>query len=910
MSFDYKKILPHFVAVLVFYFIVATYFSPYFSGYELKQDDVSRWRGMAKEIHDHRYSENEDPKWTNSMFGGMPAYQITNEDNSNKLKWIHKISSFNMKNGFGNILVAFLGFYILLILVGVNPWLSIGGGIAFGLSTYNIIILVAGHNTKLAAIGWLPAVLGAILFIYKTEKRELLGLLILSLFMGLEVNSNHVQITYYLGGLVGIIIIHRLIESILQSKISVFIRKTALVVLAVLIGIMCNFGLLYNTYKYSKQTIRGKSELIAQKDKEKELEAKKKKGRNGLDFEYITNWSLGKEETISVFLANVKGGASNEILASLDGVKEDRNIRELKGAVTNYYRNNSSQVNNGGYIKSYWGDQPFTSGPIYMGITVFLLFLIGLVLDKGYLRWIAISATVIFVLLAWGKNFEGFNRWVVDYLPLYNKFRAVSMTMVIVQVLLPLIGFWGLHLLIKKRDELKLSKILYPVGALILVLLIFLLNPESFLTFTSKSEASILNSSNPNRDYVSVMDLVQEYRIDFFKDEVKRALMYVFLIGGTLFSFIKLKFNSKILIALIIGFVLSDLWTANINYQNNSKNRKTRKYKHWSKNRNKNVPYLADKADISIADQEFDFHLEFKEKYIHAESVLKDYKESEGKKKGLKPHEKQELRFKVIRDNTHYRVLKLGNPFNDASVSYFHKSVGGYHAAKLMRYQELIENAIHSEMSVIQRSFSAQDINVIQRSMMNTPVLNMLNTKYIIYNKDAPPIRNDYSNGSAWAVKELIFVDNPNEEIERVGNINSKTQALVDKRFKAQFKRNLKFGDFPSEIKLQSVKSNELNYAFESKGNQLMIFSDIYYEDGWNAYIDGNIVDHFRANYVLRGLYVPAGKHKIDFKFEPKSVSIGMMINSIFSLIILLGLAYLGFKEIKNYRSKKILEAT
>ncbi len=907
MSFDYKKIFPHFVAVLIFYFVVATYFSPYFSGYGLKQDDVIRWKGMAKEIQDHRYSENEDPKWTNSMFGGMPAYQITNEDNSNKLKWIHKISSFNMKNGFGNLLVAFLGFYILLILVGVNPWLSIGGGIAFGLSTYNIIILVAGHNTKLAAIGWMPAVLGATLFIYKTEKRELLGLLLLALFMGLEVNSNHVQITYYLGGLVGIVLIHRLIEAIIQSKISVFIRKTGLVVLAVLIGIMCNFGLLYNTFKYSKQTIRGKSELIAQKDKEKELEAKKNKGRNGLDFEYITNWSLGREETISVFLANVKGGASNEILASLDGTKEDKDIRELRSAVTDYYRKNSSQVNNGGYIKSYWGDQPFTSGPIYMGITVFLLFLIGLVLDKGYLRWTAISATVLFVLLAWGKNLEGFNRWVIDYIPMYNKFRAVSMTMVMVQLLMPLIGFWGLHLLIKKRDELKLSKIVYPTVALLFVLLVFFLNPESFLTFTSQSEASMLNVSNANSDYVAVMDIVQEYRVEFFKDEVKRALMYVFLVGGTIFAFIKLKFNTKILVVLIIGFVLSDLWTANIKYQNNSKDRKTRKYKHWDKNKNKDVPYLAEKADILIAEQEFGLHSEFNEKYVAAQNILKEYKESEGKKKGLKLFEKQELKFKVIRDNTHYRVLKLGNPFNDASVSYFHKSVGGYHAAKLMRYQELIENSIHSEMSSIQNSFRAQDINLIERSMMNTPVLNMLNTKYIIFNKEAPPIINNYANGSAWAVKDLIFVENPNEEIERVGKINSKTQALVDKRFKGQFATNLVFGDFPSSIKLKSIKSNELNYAFESKGNQLIIFSDIYYEDGWNAYIDNQPVDHFRANYVLRGLYVPAGKHKIVFKFEPKSVAIGMIINTIFSLVILVGLAYLAFKEFRDFKAKKVV---
>ncbi|MFL2582541.1 MAG: hypothetical protein ACJ0QJ_05225 [Flavobacteriales bacterium] len=551
MSFDYKKIIPHLVAIGVFTLIVFTYFKPYFEGYVLHQGDVKHWKGMAKEVQDHRYSENEDPKWTNSMFGGMPAYQITNEDNSNKLKWIHKISSFNMKSGFGNMLVAFLGFYILLVMLGVNPWLSIAGGIAFGLSTYNIIILSAGHNTKLGAIGWMPAVLGAVLFIYKTEKKELLGLLLLALFMGLELNSNHVQITYYLGGLVGIVIVHRLIESILKSQLGAFSRKTGIVVIGMLIGVMCNFGLLYNTYKYSKQTIRGKSELIFQKDKEKEAEAKKSKGRNGLDFDYITNWSLGIEETASVFIANVKGGASNEFLRSLEGVKDSKEIRKLKASVSKYYQQNSSEINNGGYIKSYWGDQPFTSGPIYMGVTVFLLFILGLVIDKGYLRWTAIAATIIFIMLAWGKNFEGFNRWVVANLPMYNKFRAVSMTMVAVQLLLPLIGFWGLHLLIKKRDEINIKTVIIPVASVAGLLVLFFIAPESWFSFTSAAEASKMDAASGNSGFLDVMDLVQDYRVDFFKAEVQRALMYVVLIGAVVIGFVKVKFDAKILMAAI-----------------------------------------------------------------------------------------------------------------------------------------------------------------------------------------------------------------------------------------------------------------------------------------------------------------------------------------------------------------------
>lgn len=910
MSFDYKKLVPHIVAVGIFILIIFSYFKPYFEGYVLHQSDVIHWKGMAKEVQDHRYSENEDPKWTNSMFGGMPAYQITNEDYSNKLKWIYKISSFNMKNGFGNLLVAFLGFYILLIMLGVNPWLSIAGGIAFGLSTYNIIILSAGHNTKLGAIGWMPAVLGAVLFIYKSEKKEVLGLFLLALFMGLELNSNHVQITYYLGGLVGILIVHRLIESILKSQIVNFSRKTGIVVLGMLIGVMCNFGLLYNTYKYSKQTIRGKSELISQKDKGKEAEAKKSKGRSGLDFDYITNWSLGVEETASVFIANVKGGASNELLRSLEGVKETKDIRKLKKEVSIYYQKNGSVVNTGGYIKSYWGDQPFTSGPIYMGVTVFLLFVLGLVLDKGYLRWTAIAATILFIMLSWGKNFEGFNRWVVANLPMYSKFRAVSMTMVVVQLLLPLIGFWGLHLLIKRRDEIDSKTVIIPVVSVVVLLALFFLIPEFWFTFISAAEASNLDLSltQPDSGYAQVMDFVQDYRVDFFKGEVKRALIYTILIGGIIIGFIKVKFDSKILIAAVGALVLADLWTADLEFQNNDKEKSSKRYKKWIKQKKNTIPYEASKADLAIVNNEFGLNPVLKDKYVDAENTFKDWKKSNGKKTGLKGHEKEELKFKVLRDNKHYRVFKLDNPFNDASVSYFHKSVGGYHAAKLMRYQELIENSIHSEMGVIQSSFSSRDIDVIQQSMMNTPVLNMLNTKYVVYNSDAPPLINKHANGFAWPVKKLIFVDNPSQELEKVGDIDSKTQVLVDKRFKDQLENVSNIGSTPCIINLLGVKSNELNYNFKSDGNQLIVFSDIYYEDGWNAYIDEKLVKHFRANYVLRGLYVPSGNHKITFKFEPQSVEVGEVVNTIFSLIVILGLAFLIFKELKNGPSSELVD--
>ena len=904
MNFDFKKLIPYVAAFVIFYGVIAVYFSPFFDGYTLPQSDVQHWEGMAKEVKDHRYSESEDPKWTNSMFGGMPAYQITNQDTSNKLNWVNKIFQVKLKGGMWNLLVAFCGFYILLVLMGVNPWLSIVGGLAFGLSTYNIIILVAGHNTKLGAIGWMPAVLGAVIFIYRNDKKEILGLFLLALFMGLELLANHVQITYYLGGLVGIVIIQRLIEAAINSQWAAFLRKTGIVLIAMLIGVMCNFGMLFNTYKYAKTTIRGKSELIAQVDKDKEKVAKETKGRDGLDWDYITRWSLGTEEIASVFLANVKGGASGALISSIEDMKGNRRLKDA--VIKNYQSGDRSKL-----VKSYWGDQPFTSGPVYMGITVFLLFIVGLVVDKkGYFRWTAIAGVIIFTMLALGRNFESFNRWMLDVLPMYNKFRAPSMTMVIVQLLLPLVGVWGIHQLIKRKDTVSKKWLYGSISSLASLLLLFLIKPEMWFTFFSGAEEAMINQPKQDPAYVSLMDLVKDYRIDLFKDEVKRALFYVVLLGGTIIAFIKMKFDPKILIIAVGAFVVTDLWTADTQIQNNEKvSEKSKDYKHWKKKKKKKGPYKASKSDKIIAQQEFRLNPSYNTKYLEATNKLKNYKKEEGLKTGLKDYEKDELKFKVIKDNSHYRVLKMGDPFNDAGVSYFHKSIGGYHAAKLMRYQELIENVISKEMGRIQMSFGTQDFNMIQNSMANTPVLNMLNMKYVIYNPEAQPLLNGYANGAVWPIKDIVFVKNPNEEIEKVGVINTKTQALVDKRFKEQLASATNFGKDTAIVQLLGVKSNELNYNFQSQGDQVLIFSDIYYADGWNAYIDDKPVDHFRANYVLRGLQVPAGKHSITFKFEPSSVSIGMLINTIFSLLVLAGLGFFGYKEFKKNASEEIVDA-
>ncbi len=901
MNFDYKKLLPYVSAIVIFYVIVVTYFSPAFNGYKLPQGDVAHWEGMSKEIVDHRYSEGNDPKWTNSMFSGMPAYQITNIDNSNKVKWIHEVFGIGMDRGYANLLVAFCGFYILMVLIGINPWLSIVGGIAFGLSTYNIIILSAGHNTKLAAIGWMPAVFGAVIFIFKNDKKEMLGLFLLALFMALELYSNHVQITYYLGGLIGIFMLQRFIESVIKKQIAPFFRKTSIIVAAMLIGVMCNFGSLYNTYSYAKHTIRGKSELVKESAKETD-ETAAASSRNGLEFDYITQWSLGIEETASIFIANVKGGASGGMISDMESFQKNKKLKNA--IIKNYQSADRSKM-----VNSYWGNQPFTSGPVYMGITVFILFVVGMVLDKGYFRWTVLAAFVIYILLAWGRNFEDFNAWVIENIPMYNKFRAVSMTMVIVQLILPLMAVWGVNLLIKKKEGINLKLIIGSISSVVTLLLLFLINPEMWFTFFSRSELAIMNLPNPDMEYVSLMDMVKEYRIDLFKDEVQRALLYAVLVGGSIVAFVKYKFDSKLLIGVLGVLVATDLWTQDQDYLSNEKDPQTKEYKHWQKIKKNENKHEASTADLLIADMEFAINAGFKQKYVEAENKLKDFKKSEGLRTGLKDYEKEELKFKVLRENTHYRVLQLGNPFNNSSVSYFHKSIGGYHAAKLMRYQELIENCITPEMGRIQSSFASQDLNVIQNSIKNAQVLNMLNMKYLIYNPQGRPIDNPFANGFAWPIKEVLLVENPNEEIEKVGKINTKNQAVVDVRYKRLVGNLNDFGKDTAIINLESVKSNELKYQFQSAANQIMIFSDVYYEDGWNAYIDGEEVPHFRANYVLRGLRVPAGKHEIVFKFEPSSVSIGMTINTIFSVIVLLGVAFFLFKEFKSANSEEIVDA-
>lgn len=776
--------------------------------------------------------------------------------------------------------------------MGVSPWLSIIGGVAFGLSTYNILILQAGHNTKLDAIGWMPAVLGAVLYIYRKDAKIILGGFLLALFMGLELMSNHVQITYYLGGFVGLVLLQQLTESIINSNFKVYLRKTTVILLAVSLGVLSNFGKLYSTYQYSKQTIRGESELIQQADKEKEAEAIKSKGRNGLDFDYITRWSLGKEETVSVFIPNIKGGASGYMISQVEEIKGNK---QLKNAIIDNYRSGDQSK----LMKTYWGDQPFTSGPVYMGITIFLLFIIGLFVDKGYFRWTAVVTCIIYVMLAWGKNLEGFNRWVIEILPMYNKFRAVSMTMVIVQLLLPIVGLWGIHIIITRREKIQIKKVLIPVVALLGLLLLFLSIPETFFNFYSQTENILIDQSNPSSQYIVDMELLKDYRVDLFKDDVKRGLLLVFLLSAIVLGYLKYKFNSKLLISSIGLLVLFDLWTVNLNYQNNDKDSQTKKYKHWQKEKKNESSIKITEADKFIINYEFSTNANYKERYIDAENTLKSYKKNQDQKTRLKPFEKNELKCKVIRDNSHHRVLKLGDPFNDSKVSYFHKSIGGYHAAKLMRYQELIENVLVKEMGIIQSSFNSKSLDVIKESIKEAQALNMLNMKYLIYNPDGQPIINENANGFAWAVKKVVFVENPNEEIQKLKDINTKLEAVVDKRFSKEVGEVNDLGKSDASIQLQNVKSNELKYVFDSKTDQIVIFSDIYYSDGWNAYIDDKKVPYFRANYVLRGLRVPSGKHNIKFKFEPNSVYIGMVINSTFSLFILVGLIFFLVKELK-----------
>lgn len=816
----FQKSLPYITAVIIFILISFIFLNPVLEGKKMKQSDITIFKGMSKELVDYREQTGEEALWTNGMFGGMPAYQISTKYPNNWIKKVDKVIKLGLPHPVNLLFLYFLGFFILLIILKIDPWLAIIGSFAFAFSSYFIIIFEAGHNSKAHAIAYMAPLIGSIILTYRGK--YLLGGALTALFAALEISANHLQITYYLLIFIVIMGFFILFDHLKRKAMPHFGKATAVLIIAALLAILPNLTNLWVTSEYSSQSMRGKSELL------KEGVAQ----TGGLDKGYATQWSYGIGESWSLLFPNAKGGGSGALAANKKAMEEvDPQMRQA------FAQNR---------ISSYWGDQPITAGPTYAGAIMVFLFILGLFYVKGWLKWALLAGTIISITLAWGKNFMPLTSFFLDYFPLYNKFRAVSMILILAEFTIPVLGILAIWEIIKNPEIIKEKhrEFFIAFGLTGGLLLMFYILPSVFFNFLSQMEEQQLGSNPQYADFIFNMEAA---RISIFKADAIRSFIYITLMAGLLYAFSLKKFNKNILLVVFAVLLLADMFTINKRYVNEDSFDKRKRIE------NPYTPSVADKA--ILADKSLD-----------------------------------------------YRVLNLGGTFQDGRTSYYHKSIGGYHSAKLGRYQDLIDFRLSEEISdlieTLQNSGGFEAVND-KLKVLNT--INMLNTKFIIYNPQAPPIMNPYANGNAWFVEGTKWVENANVELDELTFTDLKTTALVDVRFKENLE-GFKPSTFAGNtIKLVDYQPNHLIYETNCTSEQLAIFSEIYYNKGWEAYIDGEWTPHFRANYTLRALRVPAGKHKIEFKFLPKSYYTGEKIALFGSILILLVFfSIIGF-EIKKY---------
>jgi hypothetical protein len=787
-----KKLSPHLIVLLLFVGISFAYFSPLLEGKKLEMHDIKVYKAASKEVVDFREATGDEALWTNSMFSGMPAYQISTRSNGNLVQYIAKALSLGIPRPASLLFLYLLGFYILLLSLKVDYRLSVVGAIAFAFSSYFFIIIQAGHMTKAHAIAYVPMVVAAVLYTYRGKM--LLGGVLTALAVALEIYANHLQITYYLALMLLIIGFVQFFKDLKANNLVDFAKRTGILLIAALLASGTAFTNLAITMEYGEDSTRGKSELTTNLDNK----------TTGLDKDYATDWSYGVAETFTLLIPNFHGGASQGVLTT-----DSETYKAIKRAP------NAKQLIK--QLPLYWGDQPFVSGPTYAGAIIVFLFVLGLFFVKSEMRTWLVMATIMSIILAWGKNFMGLTELFLDYFPGYNKFRAVSMILVIAEFTIPLLGFVALNKFLssdklenEKKKTLKLT--FFIVGGLALL---FALMPSLFFDFVGGQDANLQKNGWP-------IDALQSDRAALLSADAWRSFIFISLTFGILWLFIKDQLKSKYVI-LILGFlVLLDMWSVNKRYLNDD---------NFSRKRKVEVPYQATAANIQI---------------------LAD----------------KDPNFRVFNQSV--------STFNDASTSYFHKSIGGYHGAKLKRYQELIENHI---------------------SQGNMAVLNMLNTKYFISPKSQAQ-QNPEAMGNAWFVNEISIVPNADAEIAALNKFNPASTAIVDTRFSEQIIDGL--DNLASNIVLTEYKPNYLRYSSNAIKDGIVIFSEIYYDKGWNAYVDGELKPHFRANYVLRGMQIPAGNHVVEFKFEPSTYKTGETVSLASSVILLLLLAFVSFKELKS----------
>ena len=799
-----KKFLPDLIAILAFIVISFIYFFPAITEDRiLFQHDTVAGAGAGQEAKEYYERTGERTRWTNALFGGMPTYQMSpSYDSTEPLTFVQKVYHLFLPNYVWLTFIMMLGFYILLRAFGIPAWLAGLGGIIWGFSSYFFILIAAGHIWKFITLAYIPPTIAGIVLAYR--KKYLLGGIITALFMAMQILSNHVQMTYYFLFVILFMVGAFFEDAWRKKELPQFFKATGVLIVAGLIGVSINLSNLYHTYEYSKETMRGKSEL-------KYEGAAAKQTSSGLNRDYITQWSYGIGETFSLLVPNVKGGAS---------VPLSRSEKAMEKANPMY----SSLYSQ---LTQYFGDQPMTSGPVYVGAFVLMLFILGCFIVKGPMKWALLGATIFSILLSWGKNFMGLTDFFIDYIPMYNKFRAVSSILVIAEFTIPLLAIFTLKEILTKPELLKekLKYIYISFGLTGGLALLFAIAPRLFFpTYIPGNEMAALQNALPADQLSPIIANLEEMRVHLFTSDAWRSFFIVTI--GTL---LLLAYNAKKLkatwtVAAIALLCLGDMWSVN-------------------------KRYLYDEKFIPKSEQTATFR-----KTQTDELILQD-------------------------PSLDYRVLNFaGNTFEENNTSYWHKSVGGYHAAKLRRYQEMIDHHIAKEMQAAYQEVATAGGQMDSVNAAKFPVLNMLNTKYFIFpagqQGQTVPIENPYTFGNAWFIDKIQYVNNANEEIDAIGQVDLQQTAIVDSKFKEALKGvNEGYKDSLSTIRLTSYEPNQLVYETSSPQDGIVVFSEIYYP-GWTATIDGKPADIARADYILRAMNVPAGKHTIEMRFDPQSLHI------------------------------------
>lgn len=930
MKIDPKKWLPVAAALALFAALSLAYFSPLLEGKRLIQGDHRTWQGGAQEIVEHRELNNgADPLWTGSMFSGMPAYQISVEWKGNLLRAVDKLFHGFLPHPAGTVFLYLLAMFVLLRVLNVGPWVSVVGAVAYAFSSYFIIIFEAGHNTKATAIGYMPLVVAGVWMLLRGNKWS--GAALFALFMGLELGANHLQVTYYLGMVLALFYLAELLAAVREKRFVDIAVRSGLGGVALVLALMANASGLMGTEEYGKYTTRGRSELTKGPDGASVADNQ----TAGLDKDYVTAWSYGLQESFTLLIPGAKGNDSGSLLKT----REDL-ARITDPALKKYLTDTYQQ---GGYVNTYWGDQRFTSGPVYLGAVVVLLMLLMLARAERQQFWWAISAVVLipvllmlerpgsaaivmtgyllagliasrnslvyalfggFLLtlaLSWGRHYMPLTDFFLDHVPGYDKFRAVTIILVIVELAAPVIGILYLDKLVKEGawDKAAEKRFLIPAGVLALVLAVLAIAPASFFDFLSEAERArfetMADADPSNSDQlVRAADGLKELREGTFSGDAWRSFAFVVIAAGLLFAFGRKMLKPVPLIAGIGLLIIVDLWTVDKRFINNEKDQKAQ-YLQWEDAHDSEIPYPATAADRSILEQE-----ENPASRAAAAEILEKLKEKKkgesGKGRMVSSGEQMLARFSALRRNSHYRVLDFRDPFNDARTSYYHKSVGGYHGAKLKRYQELIEFHLMPEMGAIRAGLgegaTMQSVNDV---LARQDVINMLNTRYLVLDVERPALRNLNAFGPAWFAGGIRWVKDADEEIAALGEVRLDSIVVVDERWRQQL------GDAPvtpdpvAEATLTSYATDRLEYTVNSANGGVVVFSEIWYGPDWQAMIDGQPVDHVRADYVLRALRVPAGQHTVVFEVHSRSYELGNKLNLAGSASILLLLAGAAF---------------